>query len=414
VSSTVSSNAPADERPALVRAGAVVAVGSAVANVIAFALTIVIARVLTRSDFGASVALLGVAVVGQVPAMALQAVVARAVAVAAPADRAALVRPLLRQSALVAAVIAALTAALAAPAAKLLHLGSAGPVLWLAASLGPITVVFAIQGLLQGAERFTGLAVLLIVVAATRVSGGVAGAYAGTTGVFLGVAVAAVGALAFALWLVRAELRAAGNPAGAVGLYGELWPAIAGMGALLALTNVDVMLARHFLSGPESGLYAAGTVASKIAFWFPQAVAMVVFPRLAQDSDRHGLLGRAVAVMLGLGAATSVGCAVLGPWLFGLLLGHEYTSLGARLGLFAAAGAAGTLVQLALYSGIAARDRLVMGMLVVALAVLIALVSTVAHSSVLAINLTVLGTLAALAAAGLALSGWRMRATRRA
>lgn len=400
-----------DARPTLVRAGALVAAGSAAANVISFLLTIVIARLLTRSDFGAAAALLGVAIVGQVPAMALQAVVARAVAVTRVDARGGQVRSLLRYSAAVAGVVSALAAALAVPIAGLLHLGSAAPTLWLALALGPTTIVFAVQGLLQGAERFAGLTVLLVVMSATRVAGGVTGAVWGTAGVFMGVAVAAVVAMFFSLWLVRGELGERGDRPGRARLYTELWPAIAGMGALLALTNIDVMLARHFLSGPESGLYAAGTVAAKIAFWFPQAVAMVVFPRLADASQREGLLPRAAAVIVGLGVLTGTGCALLGPWLFGVLLGSEYTALGPTLGFFAAAGSAGTLVQLALYSGIAARDRLVTSTLVLALAVMIGLVVTVAHSSVLAIILTVLGILAMLAAVGLGLSWWRTRAT---
>jgi O-antigen/teichoic acid export membrane protein len=69
-------------RPALIQAGAVVAAGSMAANVLAFALTLVLSRIFPASTFGAAAALLGVAIVGQVPAMALQAVVARRIALA--------------------------------------------------------------------------------------------------------------------------------------------------------------------------------------------------------------------------------------------------------------------------------------------------------------------------------------------
>jgi O-antigen/teichoic acid export membrane protein len=183
------------------------------------------------------------------------------------------------------------------------------------------------------------------------------------------------------------------------------------MGALLALTNVDVMLARHYLSRHDSGLYAAGAVASKIAFWFPQAIAVVVFPRLTDPEQRAGLLAKAATVVVGLGVLTSVGTAVLGPWILGILLDPEYRTLGATLGVFAAAGAAGTLVQLLLYSGIATRDRAITGVLVGALVVLVGVVSTVAHGSVNAIIVTVLSTLVALTVVGLLLTRRRSRAT---
>jgi O-antigen/teichoic acid export membrane protein len=414
---TVPTEAPA--KPALVRAGAVVAVGAAAANVVAFALTIVLANLLTKPDFGAVVALLGVAIVGQVPAMALQAVVARHVATAAPAERAGQSRALLMHAVVISLAVSAVVALMTLPATSLLHLASPAPMIWLAVALGPTTMIFAVLGLLQGEERFTALAVLLVVTAVTRVAGGIVGGFAGLGPVLLGIAVGAVAALAFALYLVRADLKkpATGQAhASSDGraLYGELWHAVAGMGALLALTNVDVVLARAYLSGPDSGLYGAGNVATKIAFWFPQAVAMVVFPRLADPEQREGLLARAAAVILGLGILTSVGTALLGPWVFGILMGEQYTTLGPTLGLFAAAGAAGTLVQLLLYSGIAAKDRLIPAVLGVALAVLIGLVVGVAHGSILQIITTVLCTLSALAIVGFLISGWRSRAKARA
>ena len=401
----------------LVRAGTVVAIASAAANVVAFALTIVLGRLLTVGDFGAVVALLGVAIVGQVPAMALQVVVARHLATATAATRPGLARALLWHAGLVGLAVAALAALITVPAAGLLHLGSPGPMAWLALSLAPVTLIFAVQGLLQGEERFMALGIFLVIMAVTRVGGGLSGSGYGPAGVFAGIAIGAVVALAVALYLVRHDLTDHGSPPQGFHpreFYGELWTAVAGMGALLALTNVDVMLARHYLSRHDSGLYAAGAVASKIAFWFPQAVAVVVFPRLADAEQRCGLLARAATVVVGLGVLTSVGTALLGPWIFGILLGAEYRTLGATLGLFAAAGAAGTLVQLLLYSGIASKDRTITGVLVAALVLLVGLVSTVAHGSVGAIIATVLSTLVGLAVVGLLLSWWRSQATARA
>lgn len=406
----------ASPRSALVKAGAVVGIATAAVNVLGFVLTIALGRLLTTGDFGAAVALLGVAIVGQVPALALQAVVARHVATAARPGQA---RALTIHSALVAMLVGLVSGLATFPLASLLHLGSPWPMAWVAVALVPTTLIFAIQGLLQGEERFTALAGLLLVVSVTRVGGGLAGATFGPSGVFAGIAAGGVVALAVALLMVWRELGAAPQPdADAVSerraFYSELGTAVAGMGALLALTNVDVILARHYLSRHDSGLYAAGAVASKIAFWFPQAVAVVVFPRLADPVQRDALLARAAAVVLGLGIVTSAATALLGPWLLGLLIGAQYRTLGVTLGLFAAFGAAGTLVQLALYSGIATRDRLITGVLVGALAVLIGVVAFLSHGSVTAIITAAFTTMSLLAVGGLLLTRWRSRATARA
>jgi O-antigen/teichoic acid export membrane protein len=408
--------AAASPRSALVKAGAVVAIATAAVNVLGFVLTIALGRLLTTGDFGAAVALLGVAIVGQVPALALQAVVARHVATAARPGQA---RALTIYSTAVSVAVGVVAALATFPLASLLHLGSPWPMAWVAVALVPTTLIFAVQGLLQGEERFTALAALLLVVSITRVGGGLAGAGSGPSGVFAGIAAGGVVALAVALVMVRHDLVAAPQPDPNVGaelraFYSELWTAVAGMGALLALTNVDVILARHYLSRHDSGLYAAGAVASKIAFWFPQAVAVVVFPRLADPEQRNALLARAAAVVFGLGVITSAATALMGPWLLGLLIGEQYRTLGVTLGLFAAFGAAGTLVQLVLYSGIAIRDRLITGVLVGALAVLISVVVFVSHSSVTAIITAAFVTMSVLAVGGLVLTRWRSRATARA
>jgi O-antigen/teichoic acid export membrane protein len=395
-------------RPALVQAGAAVGAASMAANVLAFGLTYALGRVFPTAGFGAVTALLGVAIVGQVPAMALQAVVARRIALAPSAS--GLARSLLTRSAIVALAVGAVGAALAVPLASLLHLTSVGPVLWLAASLVPTTLIFAIQGLLQGGERFTGLALLLLLFGAARVAGGIAGAFAGLSGVFAGICAGAVLGVTGGLVIARRQL--APGPDARDPLSADLWHAMAGLGALLALTNVDVILARHYLPAHQAGLYAAGTVASKIAFWFPQAVAMVAFPRLTDPRQRDALLARAAAVITGLGLLTSAATALVGPWLLGHLLNPDFAALGPSLGLFAAAGAAGTLVQLVLYTGIASGDRAINAVLGAAVAVLVGVVALAVHGSVLSIVLTVLTVQSALAAGGLAYARHRSARTR--
>jgi O-antigen/teichoic acid export membrane protein len=129
---------------------------------------------------------------------------------------------------------------------------------------------------------------------------------------------------------------------------------------------------------------------------------MVAFPRLTDPRLRDALLVRAAAVITGLGLLTSAGSAIVGPWLLGHLLNPDFAALGPSLGLFAAAGAAGTLVQLVLYTGIASGDRAINAILGGAVAVLVSVVVFAVHGSVLSIVLTVLVVQSLLAAGGLA------------
>ena len=417
--------------PTLLRSGIVLAAASAGGNIAAFALTIALGRLLAPGDFGAIGALFGLAIVGQVPGLALQAVVARHVATqrhgatrphgatrsrtAAPGPHDTATTTLLVVGAAGAVVLAVAGLALAVPLASVLHLDSAAPTCWLAVALAPGTVGFAAQGILQGAERFGALAALILVTSVARVAGGLAGSPAGPAGVLAGMAAGALVTVAFALYLLRRDLperrERRFRTAVPAGLGREWWHAMAGLGALLALTNADVVLARHYLPAAESGLYAAGAVVAKIAFWLPQAVALVVFPRLTDPDARGPVLARALAAVGALGAATSIGAAVLGPWALGLVLGPTYRALGAELGLFAAAGAVGALVQLLLYSGIASGSRAIGLLLLGALAGLVTVVATVAHGSVTAVVSTVIAALGAVAVVALVLTRRGPRAT---
>src|SRR5699024_5102783 len=51
---------------------------------------------------------------------------------------------------------------------------------------------------------------------------------------------------------------------------------------LIALTSVDLIMARVVLPGSDAGVYAMGSVATKAAFWLPAAVGVVLYPRMAR------------------------------------------------------------------------------------------------------------------------------------
>src|SRR6266542_385678 len=264
--------APLAAGPSLARAGLMVAPAMAVANGLNYAFNLVMLRLLEPAAYGALGALLAVILIGTVPGLALQAVVARHTALRA-GDRRAV------------------------------------------AELWSRTLV-----------------------AVSWVSLG------------LGLAVAAA-ALAFL--------------------------------GLLLLTNVDLLLARHYLAAEPSGLYAAGAVVAKIAYWAPQFVATIVFPRLATEAAaRRRLLARAAAAITALGVALMVVVAAAPELAVTLPFGAAYRDVGPDLPLFAALGTALALVQLLLFSGIAAGDRKVHRLLGATVVIEVAVIALGPHHSV--------------------------------
>jgi O-antigen/teichoic acid export membrane protein len=404
-------DAPAARAGSLLRAGILVAPLMALGNGLNYVYNIVMARLLGPAGYGALGALLALALIASVPGLALQVVVARHTALRA-GDRRAVAE--LWSATLAGVVLAGLALGLLVAAASpllagYLRLGSLAPALWLAASVAPLPALAAVQGMLQGRERFALLAVVLVAAAAGKLAAGVALVALGT-GVDGAIAAVAVGSLA-AVLLALVWVRPAAGRSGRTardwarllprGLGREVAAATGGILGLFVLANVDVLLARHHLGAAASGLYAAGAVVAKIAYWAPQFVVLIVFPRMVTSSDRRRLLARSAGCMAAFGALLVAAAAAAPHLAAGVAFGQSYLAVGPTLPLFAALGTCLALVQLVLFSGIASADARLTVLLVAAVGTEVATVSAVLHRSV-----TEIVTVALAVAATLLAGGW--------
>lgn len=390
---------PQEEMPSAAVAAGWVAVALAVANALGYLLNFVGSRLLGPTGFGVLGALLGLVLIGNVVALGLQTVTARVLAGdgrANGAEGAALYR-----LALWSALAVAGLALVAVPVlSHLLHLRDVSALLWLPLVLAPLTVTGVQLGLLQGAERFRALACLYVVAALGKVGGGLVGVTVGRS-VAATVACTAVGATLAVLAghvLVRGQLG--GSARATHRRLPELLLASHSLLVLFVVTNVDVLLARHYLPGPEAGRYAVGAVVAKGAFWLPGFVAVIALPALSDRLRRRRAAVRAVAAVSMCGVVVTVGCALLGDLVVRVVAGSAYADLAPSVWLFAAAGSLFALAQLLLYSRLAARDQRSQLGVWAALALLLLLVVSGRNGSLTEIVGAVLVAGAALVAAG--------------
>ncbi|KAA0918637.1 polysaccharide biosynthesis protein [Dietzia sp. ANT_WB102] len=348
----------------LTGAGAVTA-GSMLANIAAYLLHLPASRWLGPEGYGAFAALLSAQLLVAVPSLALQAVVAREHVRGVPYD---VLRTVGRRVALLVAVVAALVVV---PVSLLLDT----PGLATAAALapGPVLCLLATeQGLLQGAERFRALGAVLALAGVGKVVPAVAVLAAGG-GVGPALAAGAVGVTV--AWVVAARISTspsgvgggAGSGAGGGGAAGPGGGALTAPGVaavlaagqvqlvMMALTSVDLLLARALLSPEDAGRYALGAVAAKAAFWLPQAVGTVLYPRMADPAGHRGAVRSAVGVLLGIGAIVVIGAAVVTP-LVPVVVGEDYRPVAGLLWAFAALGVTLSVLQAFLLASIAS-DR---------------------------------------------------------
>ena len=285
--------------------------------------------------------------------------------------------------------------------AELLHLTAAGAVWCLPLVLAPLTVTGVQLGILQGAERFHRLAALYVVAAAGKVGGGLIGVVVGdsVTATLAGTAIGAVLSTLVGHGMVRGLLSPA--PGGSVRAHlPELVHATHVLLVLFVLTNVDVLLARHYLPGPEAGRYAVGAVVAKGAFWLPSFIGVVALPALSDSMRRRRAAVRAIGAVAACGLVATAFCAAFGDFVVQLVGGSAYQSLAPDVWLFAAAGSLYALAQLLLYSRLATQDRRALIAVWAALAFLLALVLGGRHGSTTEIISCVLVAATGLVATG--------------
>lgn len=393
----------------LARDAVVVAVAMAVGNGVSYGFHVLMARRLGPSAYGSLGALLGLTLIIGVPAVALQISVARETSLLRDRgmDHAALWGGFCRFAALIGVAIALLAAAAAPVLVRFLHLDGTEAALWMAASIAPLPVMAGTIGMLQGEQRFVAMSAVMLVLPLVKLLGGVVFVEAGF-GVSGAMAAATGGAVAGALagvWATRPGIRGSVPP----GLRRDVFRVLVAGLALFVLTNIDLVLARHYLGRRGSGLYAAGALVAKVAFFGPQFVTAVVFPRLTSRPERRRLLGPTLATVAG---CCVVGVAVLGlaarPFLEGVF-GSEYEGLGHALWLFGALGTTLALVQVVMYSAIAAGDGTLAAVMWAAAGVQIVLL-VLFHASIVQMASLALGPVVVLLLVGLAIERFRDRA----
>ncbi|MFE3956219.1 polysaccharide biosynthesis protein [Nocardia sp. NPDC059091] len=440
---------PVVRRLPVVKDLTLVTTGAMTANVAGYLLQLLASRWLGVSGYSSFASLLAVQMLCAVPALALQNVVAREVVRGAPVRAA---RELTARCAGLVAVVALVLVPVVGAVLKVGVAASAGAL----CSAPALVLLAGEQGILQGRSRFRELATVLGGAAIVRVTpaltvlacgfGSAPALWAGAGGATLAAiaarriadrALTGHGREADAMLPNDSDGNTSGSPAWSSPAVTEEVPAVAplpgadsgsaaprrtaalGLGvaavfravqvqaALTALSAADLLVSRIILDENDAGRYALGAIAAKIAFWLPQAVGVVLYPKMAQPQHSVRAVRSALAVLVGIGAVTVLGAAVAAP-LAPLFAGRDYAPIEGLLWLFALEGALLAVLQAALLSAIAADRTAPAAITWVGLGVGIAVMLTCAHSVLsLIIIATATAALTTLVITGLALRGAR-------
>ncbi|HEY4889531.1 MAG TPA: oligosaccharide flippase family protein [Candidatus Dormibacteraeota bacterium] len=318
-------------RNRLVRQNLVLFAGGLVAGVGGFVYHAIAGRVLGPASYGQVAFLIAVYAVGTAPALILVVVLARYTAtLAARGDSG--VRSLLGRTARLVAIpcllAVLLTTLLARRVAAFEHLGSTIPIVILGFSIALIWQVAIPRGILQGLQRFPALSLNLsvelivrtvVVFALLKAGYAVSGAMAA---VFVGLAACFV----LGLYTLRDSFKHVGTRVQLRVMAGFSLTAAAGIIGIQILYNQDVILAVHYLSSHDGGIYGGLNKIGTILFFLTLSVSQVLFPRVVEAVAKEQHPGRILLSSAGILTALGMGALLVFAIVPGLVVGVLFGS----------------------------------------------------------------------------------------
>ena len=327
--------------------------GSFVVNVLNYVFTLIMSRLLGVDSFGEVTALISLLVIIAVPAAALTMLMTREVAYrsASNADEVRNLFVYLRRHVLAAALGSWIVfLALSPLLSYFLHI-----TYWLFVVFSPLlpfSVASALQaGTLQGLQEFFVLSKQNVLSAAIKLAVAIALVYAGfsVAGVIVALVCAQAASWLFGFYATRTRLGLAQVPAGPESAPFDPRPlrlfftmTLATSFLLALLSNTDILLARHFLSGTATGEYGGLATLGNIIAYGIGAFTTVLLP-MAAAAHARGAGGERRILRLSLSIITL--CVVFAWAIFtiypsliiSLLFGARYLSIAPVLGHYAIA-----------------------------------------------------------------------------
>jgi O-antigen/teichoic acid export membrane protein len=338
------------ERKRLIQGVIVVGAGLAVPQVLAYAASVIAARLLIPAEFGAFGAMQGITQIGTPIGLAIQAIAARRLVKNVRLQH----HDLLRFGFEIAIAVMIATLIISYPLSTIFKIDYLVLVLTIGA-IAPFVFISTQLGIAQGKEFYLKLAGIYIVF-------GIGRSVSAIVGLFLYPELISVGIGFFGGTLLSAIVAhfILGNGKKfwktnrADQSVSELWKATQALFALYVVVNIDVLLARVVLTPEESGIYTVGMLVAKIAFFMPQAITVVLFPKMGRNDSS--------ALRLAVIGTSLIGAAYVGVCYFGsefvvnAIGGAGYSELYSEVWLFAIEGSLFAILQVLLYGRIARED----------------------------------------------------------
>lgn len=316
----------------VVRGTAILLSSNGVVAVTNLLYNLLVARMLGAVGFGHVAALYTLLMLVTAITLSFQIVTSKFIArVSAVPVRAQIYRGLLRRAWQVGVGVAALIAVSSMEIKSFLQLPAQHDLVLLAIAAGIYVPLGVRRGKMQGCYEFGALAINVVVEVAVKLSAALFFLYFGfgVTGVIIAIVLSILAA--YAVGKPGPEYR--GRTARIkIAPFGEGMQAILYFIGQVILSNLDVLLVKHFFPPAEAGIYAAVALVGRVVFILSWSVVSSMFPVSASSTHPQG--GRSVlyTALLLVGGVTSlfITAVALAPGVvWTMLLGKAFLLISA-------------------------------------------------------------------------------------
>jgi O-antigen/teichoic acid export membrane protein len=236
----------------------------------------------------------------------------------------------LRRSVLVGLLLFLLLAAATPLLASFLNIDNEWYFIVLFSSLVFSIAVSVNQGMLQGLQRFVPLGFTQVLGSLLRLGLAVGLVYIGwgINGGLLPMLIGGVIIFGVSFVFISDVAKTSSEKCDLVGLSSYTGWTLLAVFAFAMLTNIDVILGKHYLSPDSAGDLSAVSVLGRMALYAPMGIGVAMFPKTSELFDRGGdapkVLRRAGSYTLLLGAAVIIVYCLLSSFIIDFVFGGKY------------------------------------------------------------------------------------------
>ncbi len=273
-----------------------------IGNFLNYLFSIIMFKLLGPEEYGSLAALLAIFTIVGVPTVAIQTVTSRYVSLFRVKEQFGNINHFVKRANITilfySLIVVVAFFAISSKVADFLKLSSVTPVLLLSFAVVVAVIIPVNRGALQGLQLFRQFSLNLLIdsflkllLAVVLVVIGL-----GINGALGGIALAGVIAflLAFApLKFIRGKKK--DTELNKPEVYRYLWPVTLAVLSIAVLTQIDIVLVKHYFPPLEAGYYAIASVLGKIALFLPSAIIFILFPKAVEE---HATVGHSRSVLL--------------------------------------------------------------------------------------------------------------------